>query len=251
MTKYKYNSYPLGKVPKELQRPEIDKLKELGYEFNDAREIIDLFENKVAKFAGSKYAVSVDCCSHGVFLGLKYILSLENSTNLYDFYGASGTYPQIDLIIPKQTYVSIPMQIMHAGFGVQYENLEWSGIYQIKPTRVWDGAVRWTKGMYIGGDALQVISFQFKKRVPIGKGGMILTDDENAYKMLKLMSYDGRDLTLPYDHPEHVKTLGYHMYMTPEDAARGIILMDSLPEENEDSGNNTMYPDVEIMMKNI
>jgi hypothetical protein len=25
--KYKYNSWPLGKVPKELQRPELDELK--------------------------------------------------------------------------------------------------------------------------------------------------------------------------------------------------------------------------------
>ena len=105
--------------------------------------------------------------------------------------------------------------------------------------------------MYIGDNALQVISFQFKKRIPIGKGGIILTDDYDAYKMLKLMSYDGRDLTLPYDHPEHVKTIGYHMYMTPEDAARGIILMDSLPDINDDSGNNTMYPDVEEMLKNL
>jgi dTDP-4-amino-4,6-dideoxygalactose transaminase len=143
------------------------------------------------------------------------------------------------------------MQILHAGLYPEYHDFEWSGVYQLEPTRIWDGAVRWTKGMYVGNNALQVVSFQFKKRVPIGKGGMILTDDYEAYKMLKLMSYDGRDLTLPYDHPEHVKTIGYHMYMTPEDAARGIILMDSVPEVNEDSGNHTMYPDVEKMMNNM
>jgi len=237
MTKYKYNSYPLGKVPKKLQRPEIDKLKELGYEFNDAREIIDIFEKKVAEFAGCKYGVTVDCCSHGMFLALIYLRNTE------------GLPSQI--IIPRRTYVSTPMQAMHVGCDVEFEDLEWSGIYQLKPTRVWDGAVRWTKNMYVGDNALQVLSFQFKKRVPIGKGGMILTNDETAAKWLKFASYDGRDLTLPYDHPEHVKTLGYHMYMTPEDAARGIILMDTIPEENEDSGNHTMYPDVERMMNNI
>jgi dTDP-4-amino-4,6-dideoxygalactose transaminase len=34
-----------------------------------------MFEKKVAAFAGSKYAVSVDCCSHGLFLSLKYLQS--------------------------------------------------------------------------------------------------------------------------------------------------------------------------------
>lgn len=236
MTKYKYNSYPLGKVPIALQRPEIYKLKELGYKFNDAREVIDIFENKVAKFAGCKYAVTTDCCSHGLFLSLKYI----QSKNEFD-----SAKP---IVIPRRTYVSVAMQILHAGYKVAYADVEWSGIYKLEPTRVWDGAVRWTKDMYVGNNSLQVLSFQFKKRIPIGKGGIILTDDFEAYKMLKLMSYDGRDLTLPYDHPEHIKTIGYHMYMTPEDSARGIILMDSMPDINDDSGNYTMYPDVEKLL---
>lgn len=243
-TKYQYNSYPLGKIPIELQRPEIYKLKKLGYEFNDAREVIDIFEKKVAEFSGCKYAVTTDCCSHGLFLALKYI---QDNGEIIDYY--STAYAPI--IIPRRTYVSVAMQIIHAGFLIEFEDVEWSGVYQLKPTRVWDGAVRWTKGMYVGDNALQVLSFQFKKRIPIGKGGIILTDDYEAYKMLKLMSYDGRDLTLPYDHPNHVKCVGYHMYMTPEDAARGIILMDNVDEINDDSGNYTMYPDVEKMIKNI
>jgi len=239
MKKYQYNSYILGKVPIEFQRPEIYKLKELGYKFDDAREIIDIFENKVANFAGSKYAVTTDCCSHGLFLAFKYI----QMKGEYDL--------KKSIIIPNRTYISVPMQIIHAGFEVEFEDYDWSGVYQLKPTRIWDGATRWTKGMYVGDNALQVLSFQFKKRIPIGKGGMILTDDYEAAKMLKLMSYDGRDLTLPYDHPNHVKTFGYHMYMTPEDAARGIILMDNVPEINDDVCDTTNYLDVEKIMKNV
>lgn len=239
MTKYKYNSYVLGKVPIDLQRPDIYKLKEMGYEFDDPREIIDIFENKIAEFAGSKYAVLTDCCSHGIFLSLKYIQSKNE------------LHQNQKIIIPNRTYISTPMQIMHVGCQVEFEDIEWSGVYQLKPTRVYDGAVRWTKNMYVGDNALQVVSFQFKKRIPIGKGGVILTDDEEAAKMLKLMSYDGRDLTLPYDHPEHIKTLGYHMYMTPEDAARGIMLMDATPEINKDACNHTNYMDAEEMLKNI
>lgn len=239
-SKYKYNSWPIGKVPAEFQRPELEKLKELGYDWKDPRDVIDMFEEKVAKFAGSKYAVSMDCCSNGLFLALKYIQQNGESC------GEDGSpeWCGNTITIPSRTYVSAPMQIIHAGHTVQFEDIEWSGVYQLKGTRVWDGAVRWNKGMYVGDNALQVVSFQFKKRVPIGKGGMILTDDEEAYKWLKLASYDGRDLTLPYTDPNHVAMLGYHMYMTPEDAARGIILMDQVPEENEDTGNHTTYTDV-------
>jgi dTDP-4-amino-4,6-dideoxygalactose transaminase len=68
--------------------------------------------------------------------------------------------------------------------------------------------------MYVGLDALQVVSFQIKKRIPIGKGGIILTDDFEAYKWLKMASYDGRDLNLPYTDENHVQMLGYHMYDT-------------------------------------
>ena len=45
-SKYKYNSWPLGKIPKELQRPELEQIKELGYNWNDPREVIDMFEKK-------------------------------------------------------------------------------------------------------------------------------------------------------------------------------------------------------------
>ena len=238
-TKTHYNPWPIGRVPKELQRPELDKLKELGYNWNDPRDVIDMFEKKVAKFAGSKYAVAIDCCSHGMFLSLKYLQSIGELDK------------ETALMIPKMTYISSPMQIIHAGNKVAFEDLEWSGIYQLKGCRVWDGAVRWNKDMYIGNDALQVVSFQLKKRVPIGKGGIILTDSEEAYRWLKLASYDGRDLNTPYTSEEHVQILGYHMYMTPEDAARGIILIDQTPEYNKDTGDHTTYVDVEKIFYNL
>lgn len=233
-----YNSFPIGKVPKHLQRNELDKLKE-KYNFNDPREVITIFEKKIAKFSGSKYAVLTDCCSHGIFLSLMYLKNIGEITK------------NINITIPNRTYVSLPMQIKNAGLNYVFKDFKWSGLYQLNPTRVFDSAVRWTKNMFVGGDALQVVSFQIKKRIPIGKGGVILTNDEDAAKTLKLMSYDGRDLDLPYDHPNHIKSFGYHMYMTPEDAARGIILMDSIPEINEDSGNSESYPDIELMLNNI
>ena len=241
--KYKYNSWPLGKVPKELQRPELDELKNRGYKFSDPRDVVDIFEEKVAKFSGSKYAVSVDCCSHGLFLSLKYLESIGETNQNID----SLKYKFGEIIIPSRTYVSAPMQINQAGYTVKFEDVEWSGLYQLQPTRIWDGAVRWTKDMYVGNNALQIISFQIKKRIPIGKGGIILTDDKEAYEWLKLARYDGRDMSVPYTDDKHILMMGYHMYMTPEDAARGIILMDEVnkyTEEHEDSGGYLNYTNV-------
>jgi dTDP-4-amino-4,6-dideoxygalactose transaminase len=105
--------------------------------------------------------------------------------------------------------------------------------------------------MFVGGDSLQVLSFQIKKRLPIGRGGAILTDDDDAAAWLKLARYDGRDLNSPYDSPEHVKQLGWHMYMTPEDAARGIILFDQLGDDFSDVANHNSYPDITSWLKQI
>lgn len=225
MEKIKYNIWPVGKLPKKWQRPELDQIKEKGYNWNDPRDVIDIFEKKVAKFAGSKYAVAVDCCSHGLFLCMKYLNCKDTIT------------------IPKNTYVSTPMQILHAGCKVKFENLKWSGVYQLKPYPIWDGAVRWTKNMFVGGDALQVVSFQIKKRIPIGRGGMIMTNSKKAYDWLKYASYDGRDLNTYYADDDF-KMIGWHYYMTPEDAARGILLMDQIPDTNEDTGHSNTYSDL-------
>lgn len=148
------------------------------------------------------------------------------------------------VISGRRTYVSVPMQIKHAGCALSFRDYEWSGQYNLQGTRIWDAAVRWNKGMFVGEDALQVVSFQLKKRVPIGRGGMVLTDDKEAADWIRLASYDGRDLTTDYTDPNHFRMLGYHMYMTPEDAARGIILMDKVPEDNDDSGDHLSYTDL-------
>lgn len=223
---HNYNPWPLGSLPPNMQRPEPAEIKSRGYEWEDPRDIVGLFENKLAEYAGSKFAVLTDSCSNALFLAMKL----------------RGVHGPID--IPAQTYVSLPMQIHHAGATPVFRDLEWSGLYQLGETGIWDSAARFTRNMFVGNGALQCLSFQIKKRLPIGRGGAILTDDPEEYAKLKYMSYDGRDLTLPYSSEVHVKSLGWHCYMTPEDAARGILLMDMLPEVNDDTMTHDHYPDL-------
>ena len=59
-----------------------------------------------------------------------------------------------------------------------------------------------------------------KKKLPIGRGGAILTDDLDAYEWIKIGSFDGR-------HPgvaladDKIDMVGWNCYMTPKMAARG------------------------------
>ena len=43
----------------------------------DPWDIVSLFEEKIARFAGSKYAVALDSCTNALFLCLKY-LKIQN-----------------------------------------------------------------------------------------------------------------------------------------------------------------------------
>tara|TARA_R100001015_G_C4621116_1_gene178243 strand:- start:1104 stop:1892 length:789 start_codon:yes stop_codon:yes gene_type:complete len=251
-----YKVWPVGQLPKEFQRPELDQIKEKGYEWNDPRDVVEIFEKKVAEFAGAKYGIAVDCCSHALFLALQYVkrhLPKEEGTSVKKL-GGIGTHggvwkkiqevktvPCPTIKIPKYTYVSVPMQIKHAGFEYEFKDIKWNGVYQLKPFNIFDGATRWTRGMYKGG--LHCLSFQIKKRVPIGRGGMILTDSLREANYLRKIRYDGRDLDIPYMNDDF-EYMGWHYYMTPEDAARGILLMDEIPSENEDTGGWENYSDL-------
>lgn len=229
-----YSSWPLGSIPSHLRRPEPEIVRG-AYPWTDAREIVDIFERKVAEFTGAKYAVAVDCCTHGLELSIRY----------------EATHDRVPktISIPCQTYISVPMIIKQLGYTINFLDFVWTGQYCLLGTNVIDAAVRFMPDMYIPG-TLQCLSFQIKKRVCIGRGGMILTDDQRAYEWLSLARYDGRDMSLPYDHPEHIKMQGWHYYLTPEDAARGIIIMDSITDYS-DTANQSNYPNAEEMMKNI
>jgi dTDP-4-amino-4,6-dideoxygalactose transaminase len=227
-----YNSWPSGKLPEDWQRPEPEIIKEQGYDWKDPRDIIEIFENKLAEFAGSKYAVVTDTCSHALFLSLQYrIFSKELKIGQ-------------EVAIPCNTYVSVPMQIIHSGLRPVFKKIYWTGLYELINTNIFDSAARFVKDMYVGEDSLQTLSFQIKKRLPIGKGGAILTNSLEAYDWLKLASYDGRDLKTDYTSQHHMKMIGWHYYMTPEDAARGIILFDKLPVNDKDSMDSDHYPDL-------
>ena len=177
------------------------------HNLRDPWNVVELFEKQIAKFAGSKYGVSVDCCSHAIFLCLK----LLNVTNTI-------------LTIPENTYISVPSSITMAGYKFKFKKIEWQGSYKIEPLNIIDCATKFEKNMY-QKKTLTCLSFHHRKHLPIGRGGMILTDSKKIYNTLKLLRFDGRNTNKRYAE-NNFKIMGYHMYMTPEQAAFGLRLFE-------------------------
>ena len=136
---------------------------------NNPFNIVKMFEDEVATYTGSKYAISVDSCTNALFLVCKYLNVKE-------------------VIIPSKTYLSVPQSIIHSGgeviFDTTTETNNWSGFYQLKPYPIYDSAKRFTSNMYIK-NTFMCLSFHIKKHLKISKGGMILTDDDNSVEWFK------------------------------------------------------------------
>lgn len=182
--------------------------------------IVRMFEECVAEYAGSKYAVAVDSCTNALLLACKY-LKVDEVT------------------IPSRTYISVPGSIINAGGKVKFEDISWTGVYQLKPYPIYDGAKRFKRGMYIPG-SFHCLSFHIKKHLKIGKGGMILTDSKEAYEWFKCARYEGRHEVAYWK--DTFDMTGYNCYMDPVNAARGLVLMQNVPDFNVDLTED--YPDL-------
>ena len=82
------------------------------FDLRDPYEILDVFEQKLAGFFGSKYAVLVDCCTHAIELSLRI------------------TPPDL-IVIPKHTYVSIPMTAIKLNQNFKFTDMEWADYYHL------------------------------------------------------------------------------------------------------------------------
>ena len=137
------------------------------------------------------------------------------------------------------------MSIIHSGakviFDTSTDTNHWSGAYQLKPYPIWDSAKRLTSNMYIPG-SFMCLSFHIKKTLPIGKGGMILTDNEEAVEWFKRARYEGRSEKFYKD--DSIDMLGWNMYMTPEQAAFGISLLEKFKDNKIDKANYKSYKDI-------
>lgn len=186
--------------------------------------IVKMFEEEVAEYTGAPFAVAVDSCTNALFLCCKYL--------------------DVDKVcIPKRTYLSVPMSIIHAGGEPVFEDREWEKDkqYRLEPYEIWDSAKNLSHNMYIPG-MFMCLSFHIKKQLGISKGGMILTDSAKAVEWFKKARYEGRS-EVNYKN-DSIEMLGWNMYMTPQIAAQGLALMQNYPENPEPLYENDGYRDL-------
>jgi dTDP-4-amino-4,6-dideoxygalactose transaminase len=188
-----------------------------------AFRVVEMFEEAMAEFTGARHGVAVESCSMALYLSCAYV--------------GVGT-----VTIPARTYVSVPAAVIHAGGRVDFRDVPWTGAYRLEPYAITDSALRMRRGMYEGG--LHCVSFHARKLLPIGRGGMVLTDDGAAADWLRRARFDGRTGSVPF-LVDPVEMLGWNAYMTPEQAARGLQLLEALGDGRPDLTPD--YPDLRAL----
>lgn len=186
-------------------------------------QVVKDFEQAIADYTGSKYAVAVSSCTEAIMLACAY-------------------HKVQEVTIPKHTYVGVPMAILNAGGRVNFSDEEWYGLYRLSPYNIWDSA-RWlTADMYKtirnqSKGAFVCISLHWSKTLSVGWGGAILHDDKKADQILRKMRFDGRtEGVKPKDDTFDVR--GYHCMMSPAQAAEALTRLSFLPRHNNPLPND-------------
>ena len=189
-------------------------------------EIVSKFENTVSNWFGAPYGVATDSCTHAIELCLR-LKEVQYSS------------------CPEQTYISIPMTFKKLGIDWSWTAEPWDNYYTLGHTNIIDAAVFWKKNSYIP-KTLMCLSFQYKKHLSLGRGGMILLDDPYDYQRLIKMSYDGRTRGAPWAKQD-ISMMGYHYYMTPETAELGLAKFEQVKNIEPTTWNYQSYPTLSSM----
>ena len=200
-------------------------------------DVVKRFEKKVCEYTGAKYAVTTNSCTMALLLAL-----VRHSKNAFGF--VLDDFDRRCVSIPKRTYVSVPMSIIHAGCHPVFRDVNWLGQYRLEPLPVWDSARTFTSGMYLKGQ-MQCVSFHASKILGDTQGGAILHDDDEADAWFRRMRFDGRtEGVAPIK--DSFKEIGYHCYMSPDVASRLLLKLYSLPKNNDPLPNDD-YPDLDSL----
>jgi dTDP-4-amino-4,6-dideoxygalactose transaminase len=184
-------------------RDSIAVLSSQGRYFAETWHIVQEFERIIADFFGAAHGVAVDCCTHALELVLRDIDWREHIT------------------LPAHTYMSVPMMLDHLHIPYSLRTQCWREAYEVVPGYLWDAATLWRSQSH-QPRSVTCVSFQFRKHLSLGRGGMILLDDADQAQRLRRMCHDGRSPELT-QWQQDITELGYHYYMTPETAALGLL----------------------------
>lgn len=192
------------------------------------------FERALCEYTGAPFAVAVNSCTAALQIACEWYIKKLG----YRYAEADRPF----FVIPKRTYVSVPQAICRAGGRVIFDDILWSGAYEIGPcTKLWDCARRFTSGMYVSGQ-YQCVSFSTTKILGLEQGGAILHDNEDFDKWARKMRFDGRTEGVD-QRVDNFDMVGLHCIMLPSTAAALLLKLYHLPKHNEDLGYYD-YPDL-------
>lgn len=211
------------------------------------------FEQAIAEYTGAPYVVAVNSCTMALTLAVAWQLRNNHLPDLIWPHCEPGLVE-----IPRRTYISVPMAIIHAGGWPSFRDESWIGSYQLRPLPVWDSARWFSCGMYgangagaigypapfsfYGPGQFVCVSFHASKTLGLEQGGAILHDNPEADAWLRKARFDGRtEGVAPKD--DKFDMVGWHCYMNPSTAAQGILRLHSLPKHNQPLPNDD-YPDL-------
>lgn len=170
-------------------------------------ESVRKFEQELATFTGAPYVVTTDCCTHAIELCFR-LLQIKTCR------------------FSAHTYISVPMTMKLLGVEYEFSMTPWRDEYQFLGTPVWDSARCLKPDMYRRGQ-YQCLSFGHTKPLDNVRGGAILLDNEEHYKQLKSMSYDGRDSSYTRMKDQKVFKQGFHYMMRYEECESASKLLDA------------------------
>lgn len=208
-------------------------------------QVVKQFEAALCEYTGAEFAVTVNSCTMALLLAVACMKQkLYSPATEPRPYAENGATAGLSVSIPKRTYVSVPMSIIHAGCKPVFRDEDWFGSYQLHPLPIWDSARRFTSAMFVP-NTMQCVSFHWSKILGIQQGGAILHDNPYADEWLRRARFDGRrEGIAPKD--DDFDMIGYHCYMSPEIAAEGLVRLSFLPMRNPDLRNDD-YPDLSKM----
>ncbi len=177
---------PFGKIPfGEEEKAAINACIDSGWVAPGAKS--REFEEQFAQYVGAAHAVFVDSGTSALFLALQYL----KYKNLL-----SGK-----IIVPSLTFTATAEELIHAGFDIEFGDID-PNTYCLKEVTdhslpvhlyghraqngalIYDSAHRIEKDDVKGSDALWCYSFYATKNISVVTGGMIATNNTEAYEWL-------------------------------------------------------------------
>ena len=188
---------------------------------------IFIFEEELARFSGSPYAIATCSCTQAIELCMRVL---------------SPSYIEFSCY----TYMGIIMLLKNLDIKFKMIPEKWHGMYEFKGCGVWDSARCFKPNMYIPNSYI-CLSFGENKPLDLGRGGAILLDNKEMYDKLNMLRFDGKDVSFDPWISQRNFDVGYHYKMNNRESIIALQKLNEFKTKNDFSHDHTQYRDCRNM----